>query len=211
MKDILESTIPNEALKILADDYDLGWSESLTINTISDVFVGMAKFLGKKKSKDKPVVVEIRDNNGQFHFAGYVTFLPQQESGSDDGSWSLNYTFNESDIEPDWERYDLINTPEAFATFHDVTYIDHGISWRFVPGESNEVTEGTPSFIIPILMDLLKRYMEANVSINPELSISGRATLKAEMAGSNGVYIKVTPEAVLKSCIKDDQGITIVA
>ena len=163
MKDILESTISNEAVKILEGDYDLGWSENLTINTITDVFIGMAKFLGKKKSKDKPIVVEIRDMNGNFHFAGYVSFLAQQESGTDEGSWALNYTFDESDIEPEWERFDLINTPEAFATFYDVTYLGHGISWRFIPAETNEVTEGTPAFIIPILMDLLKRYMEANV------------------------------------------------
>jgi hypothetical protein len=209
MRDILESTIGNEAVKILEGDYDLGWSDTLTVNTITDVFIGMAKFLGKKKSKDKPVVVEIRDMNGKFHFAGYVSFLAQSESGSDEGSWALNYTFDESDLEPEWDRYDLLSTPEAFATFHDVTYLSHGISWRFVPAETNEVTEGTPLFIIPILMDLLKRYMEANVTVNPELSISERAYLKAEM-GSTGVHISITPNATLKSYIKDDQMMNII-
>lgn len=210
MRDIIESTIGNEAVKILEGDYSLGWSETLTFNTIADVFVGMAKFLGKKKSKDKPVVVEIRDQNGAFHFAGYVTFLAQQENGSDEGSWALNYTFDESFIESDWEKYDFIKDQEAFAVFTDVTYLDHGISWRFASADTNELSEGTPGFIIPILMDILKRYMEANVTTSPELSIGERVYLKAEL-NSNGVYISVTPNAVLKSYVKDDQTMNIVA
>ena len=210
MKDIIESTIGNEATKILEGDYSLGWSETLTFNTIADVFVGMAKFLGKKKNKDKTVVAEIRDQNGAFHFAGYVTFIAQQENGSDEGSWALNYTFDESFIESDWEKYDFIRDQEAFAVFADVTYLDHGISWRFASIDTNELSEGTPGFIIPILMDFLKRYMETNVTISPELSIGERVYLKAELS-SNGVYINITPGAVLKSYVKDDQTMNIVA
>lgn len=209
MKDIIESTVGNEAVKILEGDYSLGWSEALTVNTISDVFISMAKFLGKKKSKDKPVVVEIRDQNGYFHFAGYVTFLAQQENGSDEGSWSLNYTFDESDIESNWEKHDFIKDQESYAVFQDVTYKNHGISWRFVSVDNKELSEGTPGFIIPILMDVLKRYMEANAIVCPELSISERVYLKAEL-NSNKIYISITPNAVLKSYIKDDQDMSIV-
>lgn len=207
MKDILESTIGNEVQKVL-DDYTIEWSDSLTADTIVDVFIAMAKFLGIKKNKDKPVVVELRDQNGGFHFAGYVTFMVQQEAGSDEGSWSLNYTFDESDIESEWEKYNLMTTPEAFMTFIDTTYVKHAISWRFTDQQNGEASEGTPAHIIPILFDVLKRYMQANVTTNPELSIRTRAYLKAEISG-NTVYITVTPSAELKSYIKDDQAIGV--
>lgn len=207
MKDILESTVGNEVEKIL-DDYTISWSESLTADTIVDVFTAMAKFLGIKKNKDKPVVVELRDQNGGFHFAAYVTFLAQQEAGSDEGSWSLNYTFDDSVIDPDSEIYNLMTTPEAFMTFSDVTYVKHGISWRFTAQDNGEASEGTPAHIIPIIFDVLKRYMQANVTTNPELSIGTRAYLKAELSGNN-VYITVTPSAELKSYVKDDQAIGI--
>lgn len=209
MKDISESTIGNEVEKIFDSDYSITWTKALTIETISDVFVAMAQYLGKKKSKDKPVVVELRDQNDKFHFGAYVTFMPQQESGSDEGSWSLNYTFDESNIEPDWEKHDLMKDPEPYMVYHDAAYFNHGISWRFANPGNNEVSEGTPAHLIPIMFDVLKRYMELNATTCPELSIGERAYLKAEI-GSNGVYISITPNAELKSYIKDDQAMGIV-
>lgn len=209
MKDISESTIGNEAEKIFERDYSINWSKALTIDTIADVFISMAQFLGQKKSKDKPVAVELRDQNGNFHFGAYVTFIPQQESGADEGSWTLNYTFDESNIEPDWTKYDLMLDSEAFMVYHDIAYFNHGIAWRFANTDTNERSEGTPAHLIPILFDILKRYMELNATTSPELSIGERAYLRAEL-GSGGVFISITPNAVLKSYIKDDQAMGII-
>lgn len=207
MKDILESTLPNEINKRLEINHGFGWSESLTVDTLSDFFQAMVKFLSVRKSKDIPVVLELRDINGGFHFAAYVAFLNQQESNSDVGSWSLNFTFDANDIESDWKKYDFIQDTEATMIFYDTTYTNSGITWRFEANTEDDVTnEGSVAQIIPVLIDALADYMRMNVNTNPELDISGLISFRAENL-NNGVYIGVTPSPTLKQLIKNDSEI----
>ena len=210
MKDILASTLPNECMKRIMDGMGFGWSESLTTGTYSDFFQAAAKFLAVKKSKDKPVVLEFRDMTGGFHMAAIVQFLPQSEEGADEGSWALNFTFDESDIDKAWEIYNFADNPEARQVFYDVTYANNGVTWRFKEMDANDqVCEGTAVQIICVLIDTLRDYMALNVSIDPELEINNIAQFKAEISGDK-VYIGVTPMPLIKQLVKNDSSIGVI-
>lgn len=206
-KDILESTLPGEVNRRLMENHSIGWNDSLTVETLSDFLQAAIKFLSFKKSKDKPVVLELNDLNGGFHFAAYVSFLNQAEETSDDGSWSIGFTFDQNEIEPDWIKYDFNQDKEATMTFYDVTYNNSGIKWKFEPDADNpSVNEGTIANILPLILDTLADYMRMNVHANPELDVSGLVVFKAEEA-TNGVYITSKASPTLKQMIKNDNEI----
>ena len=211
MKDILASTLPNECQKRIAEGMGFGWGEALSVDTYKDFFQSIARYLSVKKNKDKPVVLELRDLNGGFHFAGIVQFLPQSEEGADEGSWALNFTFDESDIDSSWEIHKFGEEPEAMTVFYDVTYANHGIGWRFKELDANdEICDGNAVQILCVLMDVLAQYMQVNVTIDPELTIGDLVSFKAEISNDK-VYIGVIPGALLKQLgAKNDSSIGIV-
>ena len=210
MKDILASTLPNECLKRITDGLGFGWNADLSIHCYIDLFQSIARFLSVKKNKDKPTVLEMRDLNGGFHFAAIVQFLPQSEEGSDEGSWSLNFTFDESDIDKTWEIYNFADNPEARTVFYDVSYANHGITWRFKELDANDqICEGNAVQILCILIDTLKAYMEFNVSVDPDLAIGDLVSFKAEISGDK-VYIGVIAGALLKQLVKSDSTIAVI-
>lgn len=204
MKDILESTLPRDINCRLLEDYRIVWNDSLTVETLTDFLQSAVQFLAIKKNKDKPVVLEVRDINGGFHFAVYVSFLNQTEKDSDEGSWSLGFVFDVNELEPDWEKYDFIQNVEAIQLFYNVTYANHGITWTYeIDPNNSEVNEGTIANVLPIILDALADYMRLNVATNPELRVAGLITFKAE-AITNGVYIGATASPTLKQFIKND-------
>lgn len=207
MRDILASTLPNECQKRIMDGLGFGWKDQLSIDTYKDFFQAVARYLGVKKNKDNPVVLELRDLNGGFHLAGIVQFLPQSEEGADEGSWALSFTFDESDIDKQWEIHNFAEDPEARTTFYDTTYANHGITWRFKELDANdEICEGNAIQIICVLIDTLTDYMRLNVSIDPELTIGDMIAFKAEISGDK-VYIGVTVGPILKQFCKADASI----
>lgn len=210
MKDISVSTLPNECQKRIMDGLGFGWKEQLSMDTIRDFFQAAARYLGIKKNKDKPVVLELRDLNGGFHLAGIVQFLPQSEEGSDEGSWALNFTFDETDIDKSWEIINFADHPEAYQVFYDTTYANHGITWRFKALDANEqICDGNAVQILCVLIDCLADYMRLNVTIDPELGIDDMIAFKAELSGDK-VYIGVTCGPMLKQFCKADASIGTV-
>lgn len=211
MKDILASTLPNECLKRVADGLGFGWNAELSMHCFTDLFQSIARFLSVKKNKGKPSVLEIRDLNGGFHFAAIVQFLPQSEEGSDEGSWSLNFTFDESEIDKSWEIFNFADNPEARTVFYDVSYANHGITWRFKELDANDqICEGNAVQILCVLLDTLKSYMEFNVSVDPDLAMGDLISFKAEISGDK-VYIGVIAGPLLKQLVKSDYTIGVIA
>lgn len=211
MKDIMSTTLPNEVLKRITEGYRFGWSDELTIDALRFYFQAAAKYLANHKSKDKPVALELRDFNGGFHFAMVVQFMAQNEDGADEGSWALSCTFDESDIDKNtYTVFNYAEDPEARAMFDQVSYQVGGLVWRFKQGETkDQVTEGTSTQILCILFDALAAYMRVNVTIDPEMAIGELVAFRSELAGDK-VYIGVTPGALLKQIIKQDDAIGVV-
>lgn len=207
MKNYLESQINMEVMAIMKSKR-YGWNDYITESTIKSIFEGMAMFLGKHKSKDIPVALIIRDCNDKFHFGAFVQFQKQGEEGSDEGSWTLNYTFDENDIDQkNWKVYFFPDDQTACAAFEDVAHAKYAMFFRIKPkDDDNKVCEGSVQELVCIVLDCIFNYMRANVTIDPVLEFADYFTMTAEMNNTD-VYVGIEPSATLKQFVKDDEKI----
>lgn len=204
MKKLLESTILMQIGKVMSSR-DYGWNDFCSEACIKTIFEATAVFLGKNKSKDTPVALEFKDAMDNFHFAGYVQYHKQEEEGSDEGSWSLNYTFDQNDIDyKNWKVYSFPEDQQSFAVVSDIAYSQWGLVFRFVPKDNKgNVAEGSAQELLTTILDVIKEYMREMVSIDPVLVYDNYFTATAEMNGDS-VYIGIQPSALLKQHVKDD-------
>ena len=204
MKNLIESSIYENVLKEMATIRGYRWDDNATASIIFSTLEAMAKFLGQKKSKDNPVALIITDKNGGFHFGATVEF--DKEGDSEEGSWSLNYTFKESDIDTtNTTIYKIPESQEANTTLVDVAF--KGYSMRYSFAENSDPTvqnDGSPTELITCIFDIIRDYMKANVTIDPQLDITNYCVLTARADG-NDVAIGIEPDAKLKQHVKDDK------
>jgi hypothetical protein len=203
MKNFLESTIPMQVGKIMSGR-NYAWSDYCTDATFKTLFEGMALYLGRNKSKDIPVAIELRDSNDKFHFGAYVQYIKQDEG--DEGSWVLNYTFCETDI--DRENWTIAKYPDdqvASGILTDIAYTRYGMIFKFLPKDNNgNICEGSPQELLCTCIDALYDYMRANVTQDPELEYPNYFTATAKLDGDGSVYVGIEPSAIMKQHVKDD-------
>ena len=208
MKNFTESTICQEIGKIMLNR-SYGWNDHCSEVTIKTVFEGFSVYLGRNKNKDTTVCAILKDVNDKFHFAAYVQYQKQDEEGADEGSWTLNMTFDEKDI--DKENWTIVSYPEdpvLAGIVSDIGYSRYGAYYQFAPKNNvNEVCDGSPQELMCTCIDVIASYMRANVANDPELEITGYATLTAKLEADNSVYIGVEPSALMKQHVKDDAAI----
>jgi hypothetical protein len=208
MKNYLESSINMNVGKIMAN-LSYGWNDLCTETTIKTLIEGSAVYLGRNKSKDRPVCVELRDMNDKFHFGMYVQYIKQDEDGADEGSWALSMTFDEKDI--DHDNWTIVKYPDdqvLAGIIYDVGYTRYGAYYKYSPKETNNtVCDGSPQELFCICVDGIVEYMRANVAIDPELEMTNYFTASAKLEGDGSVYIGVEPSALMKQHIKDDAAI----
>lgn len=207
MKNLLETSI----MSVVKDELyknSFGWNDFCTDSCIKTIFESMAIFLGRNKSKDQTVAVIIKDYNDKFVFAAYVQFHKQQEEGADEGSWTLNFTYDENDIDTkNWKIYYIPDDQEALAIAYDVAFSKYGIRFIITPKDNNDrYCAGSAQFIFLACLRAIHDYMRANVTKDPILQITDFATLTSEINGDS-VYIGIEPSALLKQHVKDDSDI----
>jgi len=203
MKNFLETTICMEVGKIMtARDY--GWSNECTEVCVAALFQGMAIYLGRNKNKDGVVAIELRDFNDQFHFGAYAQYIKQGEDG--EGSWTLNYTFDENEIDRDtWTVVNLTVDQVAKGIIKDIVYTEFGYDFKFDGRDDNgRMSEGNLAELLFTTIDVVKSYMAANVTIDPEMSFERYFTMVAKLNADNSVYIGIEPSALMKQYVKDD-------
>ena len=206
MKNYLESSIPMQIMKTFTSR-DYGWNDFVSEACIKTLFEGAAIFLGKNKSKDTPVALVFKDANDKFHFAAYVQFHKQEEEGADEGSWTLNYTFNDEDIDAKWKVYTFPESQAAYAVIADHGHDEYGLVFKFMPKDDNgNICEGSAQELFCTILDVIFDYMRSNVSIDPVLEFTNLFTMTGEIAGNN-VYIGIEPSEHLKQHVKDDSGV----
>lgn len=207
MKNFIESSIPNAILQRM-DVLSFFWKNELSETCIKSLIESMARFLSSKKSKDKTIAVVLKDLNDQFIFAAYTTFIPQSESGADEGSYSINYTFEETDINDKTMTIINFDDPEMRSVFEDTAYIKDGLVWKFHEADDPErPCEASSTNINGLIMNAVKEYMEANVNLDNQLSVNGYITFTAEVESGGKIYIACEPSAVIKQFMKDDNSI----
>ena len=203
MKDFKETNICMELNKIMsARQY--GYDDECTLRNVGILFQGMAVYLGGAKSKDNPVAVILTDYQGNFHFGAYVQYLKPDDS--DEGSWTLNYTFNEDDIDKDnWKVVNLTEDNEAFDMMNRLAQTQFGVRYKFNPrDDNNRVNEGSAQELLCTTIDVVKNYMKANVTIDPDMQFDRYFTMSAKLESDYSVYIGVVPSALMKQYVKDD-------
>lgn len=205
MKNYLESTIPMQLNKIMSGR-NYGWNDQCSEACIRSLFEGFAVYLGRNKSKDTPLAIVLKDVDDKFHFAAYVQYLKQGEAGADEGSWALNYTFSESDL--DKENWTIVNYPDdqvAFGMVSDIAFSRYGMVFKFLPKDADgKICEGSPQELLCTCIDTVYDYMRANVAQDPTLEYTDYFTATAKVDGDGSVYVGITPSALLKQHVKDD-------
>lgn len=208
MKKFNETSIANEILKILTEKFHYGWEAEFSEDTCKALFEGTAIFLGEFKNKNHPVIATLEDKTGNFHFAGIVTFIPNEEDETK-GSYNLSYTFDVDDVKdikksnPDTKEYNF-NDPTLRHIISDISLKKFAIAFNTYEGQE---------YINPVMCacaDAIKEYMRANVNIDPKLELDDYFSANAEVDGEK-VYISVTPSAVMKQHVKDDASTENVA
>jgi hypothetical protein len=208
MKNFLESGINLQVSKTFTNR-NYGWNDFATESCIKTLFEGAAIFLGKNKSKDTPTALVFKDIDGRFHFGAYVQFHKQEEEGTDEGSWTLSYTYNEDDIDPKWAIYDFTESQVAYKAIIDIAHDKFGINFKYAPkDDNNKICEGSAQELLITIMDVIFDYMRANVSIDPVLEFPGYFTMTSEISG-NSVYVGIEPSEQMKQHVKDDSEIEV--
>ena len=202
MKEFMESTIPKEVDKIFARR-NYGWNDFCTEAVTKVIFEGAAIFLSKYKSKDNPVAILFKDLNNEFVFGAYVQFHKGEET--EEGSWTLNYTFDKNDIdEKNWKIYSFPDDQVTDHTITDLAYSKYGIVFKFKAKDDNDrICEGSSQDICATILDVIHRYMKANVSNDPQLHFDKYFMMTAELNGET-VYVGIESSALLKQFVKDD-------
>lgn len=207
MKNLLETSIMSAVKDEFYKD-QFSWNDYCTEVCVKTVMESMAIFLGKNKSKDQPVALIIKDFNDQFVFAAYVQFHKQQEEGADEGSWTLNYTYDEDDIDTkNWKLYYIPDDQEAIAILYDVAFSKYCMRFISQPKDDNEkYCKGSAQHIVLVILRAIYDYMRANVTKDPVLQVTDFFTMTAEINGDS-VYVGIEPSALLKQHVKDDSDI----
>lgn len=210
MKNYNESPIQSMVFNIM-DGRNYIWSDKCTEMTIKSIFVGFASYLGKHKSKDKPVALILKDVYDKFHFAAYVQFLKQEEENADEGSWALNFTFEEEDIDKrNWEIHNFPEDEVAFAEVNKACFIQLGVGYNYIPkNDKTNSNDASPQELFCTVMDVIKEYMEQTLSGgDPSLEMDNYFTMTAEPNGEK-IYIGIEPSPILKQYVKDDSEIEV--
>lgn len=210
MKNFIESTIPNSILQRM-DLLNFFWRNELSEVCVKSLIESMARFLSIKKSKDKTVAIVLKDLNEQFVFAAYTTFIQQTEPGADEGSYSINYTFDESEINDKTMVVYNFDDPEMRQEFENTAYIKDGLVWKFHEADDpDRPCEASSTNINSLIMNTIKEYMETNVNFDNQLNINGYMVFTAEAESGGNIYISCEPSPVIKQFMKDDNSIRAV-
>lgn len=205
MRNFLEATINSQVQKAMLGR-SFNWSERCTEICIQSMIEGFAVYLGRNKNKDNTVAAILVDMNDRFHFGMYVQYQKQDESGGDEGSWSLSMTFDERDI--DKENWTIVKFPDDQVlenTVYDLSYTRYGGVFKFKPKDNvGRISEGSPQELFCTVIDALVAYMRANVAIDPQLDIPNYCVLTGKLEGDGSVYIGAEPSALIKQHVKDD-------
>ena len=206
MKTFIESNLPMNINQRFSDNSFL-WSDQLSEATIQALLVAFAKFLSNKKNKDKIIAIVLTDFTDSFHFGAYVQYV--KEENEDGGSWQLNYTFNENDIDPKTMEIHNFSEAECRMMFEDIGYRKIGIMWSYMSEDSsNKPSEACSQSTMVMIFDCIKEYMRANVNYDNKLNIVDYMVFTAELDGD--IYISCEPSAILKQYIKEDQNYNTV-
>ena len=195
MKQLSETPIANEILKVITEKESYGWDVDFSIDAVKMMVEGMAKYLGQVKEKNKVHACIINHSKGNtFHFGAYVEYVKGDEGNN---SYVLTYSFDEKIFEnKDWAVVTIAD-PVFHHILADVGLTRYALAFRAVEGKE---------FISPVMStcaDCLKAYMHDNIQIDPAIELENYFRATAELDG-NKIFYKFTPEEVIKQHVKDD-------
>lgn len=197
-----ESQLPSELKIRLQQGYYFGWSEEHTEGFYRVIFSAISLFLKNHASKDAGKVgIRIIDLKGNFIFGAIQSYhepdTSETETEGEDakGSWSLEYTFDESDFTEMKLVFDSHNNEFIQVLERQLWEINKG---RFGSDEIKQImlTESCQT-----LHDFAVKNCKEGVEFN--LTLDGFFTITSAVEDGE-VVLAMIPGAITKQAIKDD-------
>ena len=183
MKNLKETSVYVMVSNELINTRRYGWNDQCTDIIIESTFSAFASFLGMVKNKDVTTAVVIKDIYGEFSFGAFVQFHKSEEEGTDEGSWTLSYTFDKNDIEDNWKVYDFGEDMEVANEFYTVAYTKYHMGFSSQPKDDNNAK---PSYLDGIIDQL--RVTEG-VEVAILLNETEKGVYKVSMRSNNDVNV----------------------
>lgn len=202
---LMETTLLSEMTKDMVDS-GISWQAPYSISMLKTLFSALSTHLGKIKADDdgKPHAIIFRDANYLDYKEEEAKDKPilfsaicTKEKHDDGDSYSLMFTFDESEIPEDAVRIDFTDKNlEAYVV--SVAAFEYGISFRPALGGMR-----TMQHIFATILRSIKKWFNVNISSITEVEMKDFFTLQASLVNDK-VDITIIPSEAIRQNIKDD-------
>lgn len=193
-----ESKLPSELKLRMAEHWNMFWQENKTEDFYKSLFSAISMYLRMKAKKEKQVVLKLIDMKGNFMMASILDYHEPEDQDDPDakGSWSIQYTLDESDISKNAEVSDSHNN--EFIQFFEKEHL------RIARGQfkSNDLIHSCISESVDTLIDFMKANAPSDGS-EFELECDGYFVATSQINGEN-CDIAIVAGAEAKKAIKND-------
>lgn len=183
-----------EALK----QHTYGWDPQLTYIIGECMCASAANFLKAKRSQEKPVILVIKDLEGNFKLAFIADFIPSEGVDEDaaKGNYVLSATFNESDI-ADMDAIVFDCNDMFFQTItKDVSYKLHHMRY---------VSDSNITLLFSLFAHYVYLWLDTSAKENETVMVESDGYWQAEVTVLDGIKeFKFIPGPVTKQLIKGD-------
>lgn len=201
---IEETQLPTQLKLDLQQNHFVQWNEMNTAGFYRVVFTAIPLFMRNHASKDAGKIgFKVIDFKGNFIMGAVETYHAPDESAEEEGeeskgSWSLEFTFNESDLSEvnAAQIFDSMNNEFIQVFERQLWEINKG---RFCGDELKHI-------MLNQSLETLYRFMDKNTRDDgSEFSIGLDGYFIATSAIEDGEkIISIVPGSIAKQCIKDD-------
>lgn len=192
-----ESGISTNYMTNLKEKFGMSWIESHTTSLYRVMFSSIATYLKTVQTKNnKKTVFSLKDSKGTFVIGAIMMYHePEGESEDDKGNWTLDFTFDEKDLEKADDVHD--NYRDAF--FMIACNECHTImSGRIANAEicTNIFCEA---------ISTLKDWLDTNAKPDEVVEISLPGVFEASVGVEKGKKVMgIVPGEIIKQMIKND-------
>jgi hypothetical protein len=192
---LFETSLPQNYSKGLYEEknYDLAPEHKI----LYTVFTGVSELLNAFKNKEKPISFVFDRLDGSVIAAAICQYFPNEDD-SKPGNWSLVWTFDESDIPENADRYSIVDE-RSHPFFRGIAGEKWGLKFKDI---SCLVT------LTSYALEQIYKWLDENADSNNEVSVELESVFQARVAVEDGQKVfALEPAGEIKMLIKDDASI----
>lgn len=190
-----ETGAPNSIVNSMSDA-GMMWDPTYSEKLFKGVTEGMASYLSTVKG-ETPKAVTLKDEDGKVIFGGMVEKLDADNGGG----YGLTYFFNDDSLDDKVETVD-IESPVAYNIIASTSFSTQDMQFQIVGGKKMLST------ILRIAIKSLVEYIRNTYNDCKIIEVPNYFKIEASIDADNKLHLTLTPEAILKQYIKDDESIS---